>query len=116
MLVRIIKLCFINGALRHPGQTIALKEGQKVNPKCMIEIKGTAQTVVEPDPEPVEDRGGKTRKQLMQMLDAAGVQYGPRDRKEDLQALLEQVIAAQATGGKIIAPKIPEVPEADSVI
>lgn len=115
MLVRIIKLCFINGALRHPGQTIALREGQKVNTKCMIEIEGTAQTVVEPDPEPVADHG-TTRKQLMQLLDAAGVSYNPRDRKEELQALLDQVVAAQATGGKIIAPKVPEVQEEDSVI
>jgi len=115
MLARIIKLCFINGALRHPGQTIELKDGQKVNPKCMIAVEGNEQTVVEPDPEPVANHG-TTRKQLMQMLDAAGVSYSPRDRKEDLQALLDQVVAAQATGGKIIAPKIPEVPEADSVI
>ena len=106
MFVRITKLAFVNGALRHPGQIVKLREGQKPSKKCMEVLESAEGLEVEPDPER-EDGKGKTKKQVMLELDAAEIAYSPRATKNELSDLLDQALALKVAGGKVIPPRDP---------
>lgn len=106
MVVRIIKTCFVNGALRNPGELVELNEGQKPSKKCMIvltKVPEGAKVVANPEP---AQKGKRTRKELQTELDAAGVAYDAGATVKELEELLRLVKSA-GTGGVVIEEKIP---------
>lgn len=101
MFVRIIKPAFVNGALRHPGQVVKLKPGQKPSKKSMVVLESVEGVKVAPDPERDRSKGGsKTKKEVIMELDAAGIAYEPGATKSELESLLKE--ALDLTGGTAV--------------
>jgi len=113
MVVRIIKTCFVNGALRYPGSLVELNEGQKPSKKCMVVLSKVPEgSKVESSPEPAP-KAKRTRKELQTELDQAGVAYDAGATVKELEELLRLVKAAGT--GLVVEGKEPFAPDDDVI-